>query len=177
MSVDSTLFSFFYGLSHRVNFLDWLFIFSAKYLAYFIVAAFLIYLILKVEGLRNKLQIFLATSLGTIISRGILTEVIRFFVVRPRPFEVFGIDTLIKHDAASSFPSGHMAFLTPIVLATYYLNRKLGLWLGIGMLIVGLGRVTSGVHFPSDILGGIAVGALSFYIVKFFILRKPSSNL
>ncbi|MBI2593009.1 MAG: phosphatase PAP2 family protein [Candidatus Colwellbacteria bacterium] len=175
MSADKAIFDFIYGLSHRATALDWLFIFSAEYLIYFILLAVLFYLLFKVSGRKNQISLSLLGILSLIISRGILTEVIRFFYNVPRPFQESGVQALIRHEALGSFPSGHMAFLTPIVLLIFSLNRKLGIWLGISTLIVGFGRVAAGVHFPSDILGGIIVGVLGFYLAK-LILRKKSLN-
>ena len=45
------------------------------------------------------------------------------------------------------------------------------MWALIATLAVGLARVITGVHWPSDILGGIIVGALSFSAV-YFVFRK-----
>lgn len=175
MFADKAIFDFLYGLSHRATLLDWLFIFFAKYLVYFIVLAVLFYLLFKVSGRKNQISLFLLGLLSLIISRGILTEVIRFFYNVPRPFQESGVQALISHEASGSFPSGHMALLTPLVLLVYGLNKKFGIYLGVFTLLVGLSRVAAGVHYPSDVLGGVVIGVIGFYFTKLVFSNRKIS--
>ncbi len=173
MSADKSIFDLIYGLSHENGFVDWLFVFAAQYLTYLIVVVALIYLLFKAGSFKDKVSIFLRGTLAVIISRGILTEIVRFFIERPRPLNDPAVQALISHDPASSFPSGHMAFLVPIAFMIFTLNKKLGIWLGVLTLIVGFSRIASGVHYPLDIFGGIVIGVIGFYFTQ-LILRKTS---
>ena len=50
--------------------------------------------------------------------------------------------------------------------ALFHANRHAG-WLGVLITFgVIIGRVTVGVHYPSDILGGILLGLVSYAIVR-----------
>lgn len=84
---------------------------------------------------------------------------------RPRP-------DLVPHGAmvyTSSFPSGHSTmaaavYLTLGMVASRFVPRRRlkVLLIGVAMLVtaaVGASRVYLGVHWPSDVLGGWAVGA------------------
>lgn len=84
---------------------------------------------------------------------------------RPRP-------DLVPHGAivyTSSFPSGHSTmaaavYLTLGLVASRFVPRRRlkFLLVGVAMLVtaaVGVSRVYLGVHWPSDVLGGWAVGA------------------
>jgi len=61
----------------------------------------------------------------------------------------------------ASFPSGHaaQAFAVATMLSLRYrpvVSLPAFLWAG----LVAYGRIYVGVHYPSDVLGGMAVGAL-----------------
>ncbi len=95
----------------------------------------------------------------------ILSTAIKAYFVRPRP-------ELVPHlvDVASpSFPSGHamnsaIVYLTlAVLLARSQTSRRVQIYLlGVAILLallVGSTRVFLGVHWPSDVLAGWAVGA------------------
>lgn len=79
---------------------------------------------------------------------------------RPRPYEVTrGLEVIGKYYKDPSFPSGHTsaAFAVGVVCALL-LPKKYGLpILGLAACM-GLSRMYVGVHFPTDVLGGIVVG-------------------
>lgn len=85
-------------------------------------------------------------------------------VPRSRPFVVTAARVMIPHAADSSFPSDHaiLAFAVTVVLAT--VHRTLGLWLAAFSVLVLISRVFVGVHYPTDVIGGAAVGALGAWI-------------
>ena len=124
-------------------------------------------------------QRFLLGALATILSRGIITPILEHFINSPRPFVATGIDPLIKHAATNSFPSGHIAFIVPIAIALWYINKKAGWWAYVGVFLIGVSRVAIGVHWPTDILGGVLVGIVSFAIAKKLLsgfLEKPTET-
>ena len=155
---------------------DWLVVFFADYLIYILIAAF-IYFLFKLPrasyNIKSKIRFFALATLSVILSRGILTELIRFFFFRLRPFVAFSFSPLISVAATEgSFPSGHMALIIPIALAMFTIDRKKGFWFMVLALLIGIARIAVGVHYPSDILGGIFVGLLSFFAVKWSLSRK-----
>lgn len=94
-------------------------------------------------------------------------EVISLLVLRVRPFlAVPEVVALIPPPLTSSFPSLHTAVSTAITLTLFSANRVAG-WSGVLVLLgVVLGRVAAGVHYPSDILGGLALGCVAFAMVR-----------
>lgn len=84
---------------------------------------------------------------------------IRGFVARPRPFESHqGLDVLVDGKTGYSFVSDHSSAAMAVAVGLYMVNRKLGL---VGILIAllqGLSRVYVGVHYPTDVVGGLALG-------------------
>jgi undecaprenyl-diphosphatase len=64
-----------------------------------------------------------------------------------------------------SFPSDHTAGAVAIAVSLWLYNRKLGLPMFISLLI-GFSRIYVGHHYPTDVLGGIVVGAISAFIIN-----------
>jgi len=166
MSLDIFLFKFIFQF-HGFSLLDTLAIFLSKYLP-FILGLLAIVFIFKNRFWKKRWLVFIFLSLCLILSRGILTEAIRFFYYRPRPFEFLKITSLISESGAA-FPSGHAAFLFALAFGLFYFNRRWGIWFFILAFLNGLARVFVGVHWPSDIFGGFLVAFLSFFLVKLLL--------
>ncbi|MBD3281604.1 phosphatase PAP2 family protein [Candidatus Uhrbacteria bacterium] len=104
------------------------------------------------------------------------SELIAMFLLRERPFlAIEQVITLIPAPLTTAFPSTHTATSVAILAALYLANKTAG---RIGILIatgVVIGRMAAGVHYPTDILGGVALGLLSFALVRLGhrALRKP----
>ncbi|MGK5729654.1 phosphatase PAP2 family protein [Streptomyces sp. URMC 124] len=84
---------------------------------------------------------------------------IRGFVKRPRPFlDHTGLEVLVKGKTDYSFVSDHATLTMAIGVALFVAHRKYGL-IGIGLaLLEGFCRVYMGVHYPTDVIGGLALG-------------------
>ncbi|AIR99190.1 phosphatase PAP2 family protein [Streptomyces glaucescens] len=84
---------------------------------------------------------------------------IRGFVERPRPFlEHEGLEVLVKGKTDFSFVSDHATITMAMAVGLFVANRKFGL-VGIGLaLLEGFCRVYMGVHYPTDVVGGFALG-------------------
>ena len=124
-SFDQSLFHAFYNLAHQNRFFDGLIIFLASYLQYFLIVLAIILLFVKEKDWRRRLYVLSVFLLSAILSRGLITEIIRFFYHRVRPFLALNLTPLI-HDFRGSFPSGHMAFFFVLALSIFLLNKKWG---------------------------------------------------
>ncbi|MEU5598615.1 phosphatase PAP2 family protein [Streptomyces sp. NPDC020298] len=84
---------------------------------------------------------------------------IRGFVERPRPFvDHQGLDVLVSGKNDYSFVSDHATLTMAMAVGLFVANRKFGL-VGIGLaLFEGFCRVYMGVHYPTDVVGGFALG-------------------
>jgi undecaprenyl-diphosphatase len=84
---------------------------------------------------------------------------IRGFVERPRPFRDHqGIEVLVTGKTDYSFVSDHATITMALGVGLFVANRKFGL-VGIGLaLLEGFCRVYMGVHYPTDVVGGFALG-------------------
>lgn len=181
---DLKIFYFFNNLAGKSAVFDWFAIFAAEYLEWFVIAAFLAFLYFSVFSRPEKWRIFWMTAISVVLSRFVITELIRFFYCRPRPFITYAVNQLAE-DANCSFPSGHAAFFFSLAMAIYFYpirepkasngasNKKWGLWFFTAALIMGIARVVVGVHYPLDILAGAIVGILSAYAVFYFVKKQP----
>lgn len=84
---------------------------------------------------------------------------IRGFVERPRPFRDHqGLDVLVSGKTDYSFVSDHATITMALGAGLFVANRKFG-FAGIGLaLLEGFCRVYMGVHYPTDVVGGFALG-------------------
>jgi len=175
MNLDQSIFNFIYNLSGENQLLDFLGVFFADYAGYLLLLVVLI-TVFFFESWKKKIYYLSLISLSTLISRGIITELVRFFYYKSRPFEALEITPLITEATKAAFPSGHMAFYTALILPMFLVDGRKGLYMGVIVALMGLARVFVGVHWPLDILGGILTGLVSFYLVYKFILRGLESK-
>lgn len=121
-------------------------------------------LILCVAGLFIGLRRAVATLLSAVLGIPILVVVLKPLYGRPRPSAVAHLDFV---DSAS-FPSGHalaaaIFFGTTGLLAAQRTTSELRRVLitaaaGSVIALVALSRVYLGVHYSSDVIGGVLVG-------------------
>jgi undecaprenyl-diphosphatase len=170
MFLDTAIFNFIHGLVGWSVFTDAIGVFFAQYLAYILAIAALFF-VFKEKEFKKRAKIFFQLTLAALISRGILTETIRFLYDRPRPFSVFNFTPLVS-DSSASFPSGHAAFFFALGFIILSINRRWGLWFLSLAFLNGLARIFAGVHYPSDIIGGILVGFAGYWITRKFLIRN-----
>jgi undecaprenyl-diphosphatase len=168
--MNTTLFNFIWGLSHKSGLLDAVGVLLAQYLPYPMgLGALFFVLTFKGSGL-FRLVIFAEALLAVILSRGIIAESIRFFYHHPRPFVTLGFDPLITVPGYS-FPSEHASAFFALAAVLYFFSRGWGVSYYILAFINGVARIYVGVHWPFDILGGAVVGVIAACAVH--LLLKP----
>ncbi|MEU5245903.1 phosphatase PAP2 family protein [Streptomyces asoensis] len=84
---------------------------------------------------------------------------IRGFVERPRPFlDHQGLEVLVSGKTDYSFVSDHATLTMAMAVGLFVANRAFGL-VGLGIaLLEGFCRIYMGVHYPTDVVGGFALG-------------------
>jgi undecaprenyl-diphosphatase len=168
-SFDLALFNYIHGLAGVSRLLDFISIFFAEYAGYFLVVAFITWVWWKYE-VRERWGALLFASLSVLISRGLITEMIRFWYHRPRPFVLLKFTPLIEQADKGSFPSGHASFYFAIAAVLWMYDRRLGNYFAAIAGVMGIARVFVGVHWPLDIIGGALVALVSVYIVRLLLV-------
>ncbi|MDI5967691.1 phosphatase PAP2 family protein [Streptomyces sp. SL13] len=89
----------------------------------------------------------------------LLSMPIRDVVQRPGPMDdQDGLYVLLRGTSKFSFVSGHSTLAMAIGVGLFLVHRKAGL-LGIGLAVAqGFARVWMGVNYPTDVIGGFALG-------------------
>lgn len=107
-----------------------------------------------------------------LVAVAVVTEILKFAFDRPRPAEFYSEVRVLSLPFLSefvdpAFPSGHTsrAFVFAVLLGLH-VRRRFPLLI-LYAILVGWARIYEGVHYPSDILGGAAVGiAFAFLFWK-----------
>lgn len=106
------------------------------------------------------------TSLLALLISLIITFAIKLSVMRPRPFMAYeDLINLIMPSEMNSFPSGHTSSSIACAAILYkYLPKRWGILAYVLAILIAFSRLYVGVHYPSDILAGAAVGWISAYL-------------
>jgi len=112
-------------------------------------------------GRRGRTAALLAVIVLT-VSDQISSSLLKPLIGRTRPcFALEETRLLIRQSRSFSFPSSHAANNAALawLFSITYPKKK---WIFIGIaLLVGYSRIYVGVHYPSDVAGGYAVGIIS----------------
>lgn len=131
-------------------------------------------------GLIKRDSIYKANGLyigSSILTSIIISNILKYSVNKPRPFETYNLIQKITDGGSPSFPSGHtsdafaLATAVSIIYPKWYVIAPSFLWAG----AVGYSRMDLGVHYPSDVLAGAIVGsgsALLTYELNKWINKK-----
>ncbi len=129
---------------------------------FLVIFGVIIVITLYLKKHRHGALIFTITTIGS----SVLMLMLKPAFKRPRPQPFF--DTILP--ASYSFPSGHSlaSFCFYGALAAILTARIDKLWLQITIwisaaamvLLIGISRIYLGVHYPSDVVAGFAVGLI-----------------
>jgi len=105
---------------------------------------------------RRKEASLLATAM---IMGGILFLFLKFFIARPRPYQMIDGTRIIDLESGSSFPSGHAKniFSAAAILGNS-VERKWTILLYLLAVLVSFSRIYVGMHYPFDVIIGGFLG-------------------
>ena len=102
------------------------------------------------------------TALNALVQATLVSESLKRLTGRERPFDA-GDHTVFRGPFRGhhSFPSGHATAAFAIAGALGHCYPDMRAWLYLGAAVVGLSRITSGFHYPSDVFLGAGIGLSS----------------
>lgn len=168
---------------------DWLdfpmWLFSTRWF-WIPVYVYLLFTLYRRYGIRRFGWIVGIIALSVLINDQLASSVFKEWIGRPRPTYTDGLKDFVHTVVAPNgqeyrggrfgFYSSHAANLFGVAILYFFLMRPMKRW-AIGLLfgwvtLIGYSRIYLGVHFPSDILMGAAmgsaIGAFCYYILLWF---------
>lgn len=88
---------------------------------------------------------------------------------RPMSIEEVGIFHFVpvfNGSTYQSFPSGHTTTIFALAAVIMFFWPKTAWWVLAGAVLVGLSRIMVGVHFPTDVFGGLLLGTFGAFAVR-----------
>jgi membrane-associated phospholipid phosphatase len=108
---------------------------------------------------------------------GLIANLLKRLIGRGRPDEFAEVGAFFFRNFSNdwqfqSFPSGHSTTAIALAFVVGFLRPRLfPLFFAIGV-IVSLSRVPVGMHYPTDVFGGLVVGTLGAYLVRNLFARR-----
>jgi undecaprenyl-diphosphatase len=107
----------------------------------------------------GRLRAGVAGLLGLVLTQWASHEMGKL-TYQPRPFVTLGFTPLYPHTPNNSFPSSLTAFVAVAAVIGLLAWGRRGLIFVAGVVVVGFGCVYVGVHYPSDVVVGAALGSV-----------------
>lgn len=168
--------AFTWVVEHRAPPFDWLFV-ALTILGY---GGLMWIALAPLLARRSGRPLLVPTALtaATVWGADLLAALIKLAFDRVRPYRVVPeADPLLRSDLGASFPSGHAttAFAGAVILS--YLFRRSPAALFLLAAGVAFSRVYVGVHYPSDVIAGAALGAaVALGVAGLLRLRRRTSE-
>lgn len=106
---------------------------------------------------RAALDALLAVGLASLAA-----SLLALMLGRGRPFlDLQQVEMLFYAPTDYSFPAHSVAVLVAIGAAVRSTHKRLGNAVLVAGVAMGLARIIAGVHWPSDVLGGILIGVIA----------------
>lgn len=131
---------------------------SAAIVAYGTPFLLLLISLIKRNNVAQRNSLYVIISL---VSAGIIVTSLKYSIDRTRPFLTYSFIQSVSDGGSPSFPSGHTsdAFVLATSLTLIYRKWYVILPFLIWALAVAYSRMDLGVHYPSDVMGGIIIGS------------------
>ncbi len=177
--LNIAVFELINGLAGRSAIFDFIGVFFAEYFQY-VLGTILLLVVLLAKNKAKSAEMALVAVVSALAARFGVKNLILLFYSNPRPYAVPEGRQLVltPGEDFQSFPSGHALFFFAAATAIWCYDKKLGPAFFAAAAMIGLARIFVGVHWPSDILAGAALGILTGWLTfkaANLVLKKKSS--
>jgi undecaprenyl-diphosphatase len=152
------------------------------FIAWVIIAA-LILLFDRKKGKWVVLALFIAVIINFVFTEGLFKHLfLEFIPFRLRPYLAYPdlITPIGYHSIDTSFPSGHTTVTVVLISVLIYYYKRFWPYGAIIVILMMLSRIHNGMHWPTDVLGGLALGicyaALAIVLIR-LIKNKISGKI
>ncbi len=170
IQLDKQIFLFVNHLQNPV--LDFLCLFISQITEGGLIWLIVCLLIFIFDQKEKKRKVFLLL-LGLLLDSWLVNVPIKTLLFcRERPFKIMeNVKVIGKIWENCSFPSGHISATVTALLLLFYLYKTRQKWLIFSsfcfVLFLGFARIYVGMHYFTDILGGIIIGVFSVLLIIF----------
>ncbi len=115
----------------------------------------------RIMGISMLLSLLLNFICGNLIIKNI--------VQRPRPYTVDTSVVPLIFPSEYSFPSGHTSSSFTAACAIFLNHKKAGIVAFAMAAMIAFTRLYLFVHYPTDVLGGIVLGVICAFVVRYVV--------
>ncbi len=137
--------------------------------------------LLNIKNLERKIHFFIS-SIFYLIAIGLITQIIKHIIGRPRPnyaeleaglnFNFFTLESNFH-----SFPSGHSSTIFMVCFILSAVLPKLRYYFFCLASVVAISRVVVGAHFITDVIAGGLLSLIVFKFLNFFLKTNLNKYL
>lgn len=168
---------------HHYPFLDSLMWLISGKITWLVLYIGLLICVYKVLGIKMTITFIFALTLTILLSDQVCASLLRPWVARMRPSNpdnpVSQMIVLVNNymGGRNGFPSCHAANSSALamLISLLFKNKWISIILSAWVFLVCYSRIYLGVHYPSDIIGGVAIGVT--IAAGIFYLAKQTANI
>ncbi|HAS85116.1 MAG TPA: hypothetical protein DCS23_03565 [Candidatus Yonathbacteria bacterium] len=155
--MNEATFNYLYSFAHRSQWLDFVISFTAEWYGLIILAVLFVYLFKHKDNFKKGVTDLVVVSV-TAVSAWFIAHFFKDVFHTLRPFDVSPAITPLVSESGYAFPSGHATFFMALASSLWFYHKRLAVFFGISAVLIGFARVSAGIHWPVDILGGLFLG-------------------
>jgi membrane-associated phospholipid phosphatase len=156
---------------NRVPAFDNILYYISFFATYVNIGLLLTILVISLIRKSKPLRIVFYKMVAVMVIAALMSTMLKSLISRERPFVTYPDIVKLSEAGNSSFPSGHTLEGFAVVMAFSILipKRKLYIPVFIWASVVAYSRMALGVHYPSDVLGGMLIGSFIGWVVPWLI--------